>query len=243
LNKERSQIEVYNDLDGDLVQFFETARDHHEALIEWLQWTKYSRELYDRYAEDFYAGERPEDPVERAGRFYFLRFTQFSGRYDLKAGFSTRKSHHSPAATYAAKQNELWRVSERFDGVTIEHMGWDDCIDQYDGPRTLWYFDPPYVDAGDSLYSHESEFDHSEFADALRRIEGDWICSYTDLPPGLDEYHVVLRETWHHMAQGHGSGGKTADERIVMNFDPDETDSFGGSNRALAEFATDGGSR
>ncbi len=46
-DSDTSDVEVYNDRDGDLVQFFEVLRDRTEELVEWLDRTPYSREIYD----------------------------------------------------------------------------------------------------------------------------------------------------------------------------------------------------
>jgi len=68
LNKPRSDIEVYNDLDRDIVQFFEVARDRPDELAEWVRRTPYSQELHSEWVEQFYNGERADDPIKRAGR-------------------------------------------------------------------------------------------------------------------------------------------------------------------------------
>jgi len=63
-NKPASKVEVYNDRDGDLVQFFITLRDRREELEEWLRQTPHSRELHLKYAKQFYDGYRPDDEIE-----------------------------------------------------------------------------------------------------------------------------------------------------------------------------------
>lgn len=46
LNREPSPVETYNDLDGDVVNFFRVLRDDHEALIEAIGLTPFSREEF-----------------------------------------------------------------------------------------------------------------------------------------------------------------------------------------------------
>lgn len=46
-NPDVSDVEVYNDLDGDLVQFFRVLRKRPVELREWLERVPYSREIYD----------------------------------------------------------------------------------------------------------------------------------------------------------------------------------------------------
>jgi len=73
-NKPQSHNEVYNDIDEDLVQFFDVLRDRHEELVEWLRRVPYSREKYNEWVVPWYHEDwRPEDPIERAGVFFFHR--------------------------------------------------------------------------------------------------------------------------------------------------------------------------
>lgn len=46
---------------------------------------------------------------------------------------------------------------------------------RYDGPGTVFYCDPPYVEQ-ESAYS-VNEIDHGEFVDVLRDLEADWLVS------------------------------------------------------------------
>jgi len=75
-NKKRSKYETYNDIDGDLTQFFSIIRNHPGELASWLESVPYSRSLYDDWVTEFYRGFRPDDPIERAGRFFALRYMQ-----------------------------------------------------------------------------------------------------------------------------------------------------------------------
>src|SRR5688572_10794860 len=72
LHKPPSEIEVYNDIDGDVVNFFEIVRDHCEDFIRAIELTPYSRrELTKAY-------EPTSDPLEKARRFY-IRSRQSRG--------------------------------------------------------------------------------------------------------------------------------------------------------------------
>lgn len=44
----------------------------------------------------------------------------------------------------------------------------------------MFYCDPPYV--GSEGYSLVNTIDHEALVDGLAGLEGDWICSYEDLP-------------------------------------------------------------
>lgn len=220
VNKPQSRVEVFNDLNGDIVQFFDVLRERHEELQEWLETVPYSRELYSRWGTSFYDGERPDDPVERAGRFFFLRYTIFSGTYDHLAGFRSSPVNDE-AGRFVRAGERLSEFATRLRTVQIEHKEYSNLLDQFDSPETLFYCDPPYVQQGNSIYLTDHQFDQKRFVDSLHDLAGKWIVSYTDLPPGLDEYHVIERN-----ATQEGSNPKTRKktsriERLVMNFSPD----------------------
>lgn len=221
-NKDPSKVEVYNDMDGDLVHFFTTLRDHREELQEWLEATPHSRELHDRYATEFYNGKRPSDDVERAGRFFYLRFTQFAAKYDGPSGFNGSAKTNA-ASSYVNATERLDRWQERFRGVQIEQLDFAELISRYDTPETLFYADPPYMDEGDDLYSHEGGFEHGRFVDALTDTEGGWLVSYTRVPKPLrDEATcIVEQDRLVRMSQGQHME-KTNTERLIMSYDPEQ---------------------
>jgi len=242
VNKEPSHIEVYNDIDGDLVHFFETLRDRTDELVKWLQRTPYSRELHERYATEYYNGHREDDDVTRAGKFFYLRYTQWGGHIANKDIYKITRSPKvgsSEASKYERKVDLLDGFADRFRGVNIEQMDWRELVDKYDREETLFYLDPPYVDVGDDYYTHEGEFNHSEFVETLRSLDGKWIVSYTDLPPGLENYHVLTRNQRVGLKhQEDGECQQTNTERLVMNFDPVEEPDFAGPDQSnLDSFA------
>lgn len=221
-NKAKSSVEVYNDRDGDLVQFFTTLRDNGEELAEWLAQTPHSRELHDRYATEFYDGHRPDDDIERAGRFFYLRYTQWGTKYSGVSGYNGGKKR-SAASSYNQAIARLSEWQQRFRAVQIEQLDFADVISRYDGPDTVLYCDPPYMDEGDALYSHE-QFNHGRFCDALLDAEADWLVSYTRVPEPLHDAAVCIAEQDRRvrMRQGQGDWEKTNTERLVMNYDPSE---------------------
>lgn len=222
--KPKSYNEIVNDRDGDIVHFLTTLRDHPRELAEWCRNTPFSRDLHLKYANQFYAGYRPEDDIERAGRFYYTRNTQFAQKYTEISGFRLSEDRNH-AEEYQNRVRQLDEFAERLRDVQVENLDYADLVDRVDRESTLFYFDPPYVDVGDDLYSH-GEFDHERFVDVLEDIDGYWMCSYTDLPRGLEDYPCVSQDRRGTMRAGQGDWEQENTERLVMNFDPSETPRF-----------------
>lgn len=234
LTKPPSDNEVFNDLDGDIVHFFVTLRDRGDELTEWLEATPYSRELHERYGKAFYAGERPDDDVERAGRWFYLRNTQFAQKYDGYSGFSLNGQGNN-AVQYGNRVADLRAIRERLRNVQIEQLDYQDLCERLDDADAAFYFDPPYLDA-DPLYTGHDEFDHEGFASFLGDLDAKWVVSYRALPDGLQdpEYFVSEQDVRGTMRCGQGDWEQTNTERLVTNFDPDGTAQVSEANQRSA---------
>ncbi|WP_228442408.1 DNA adenine methylase [Natrarchaeobaculum sulfurireducens] len=226
LQKPASTVEVVNDRDSDIVHFYQVLRDRETELLDWLKATPFRRDLHRKYAHQYFAGYRPDDDVERAGRWFYLRNTQFAQKYTCFSGFRLSQARNH-ARTYQKRVDKLRLVADRLRDVQVANRDYADLVDRTDAADTCYYFDPPYVDVGDDLYSHEDAFDHAQFTDILESTEGDWIVSYTDLPESLEgDYYVVERSARGTMRAGQGGWSQRNTERLVMNFDPDCTPGF-----------------
>lgn len=148
LRKERSPIEVLNDRDSDVVNFFQMLRERRDEMIQAIELTPFARVEWER------AGEPTDDPIEQARRFYLRSYASIAGpTAQWRSGWrrqkvlSRRKSGQSAmtsAANVFAKTSHLHTVAERLRGVFIESEDGLDTIRRYDAADTLFYVDPPY---------------------------------------------------------------------------------------------------
>lgn len=190
LRKERSPIEVFNDLDDDVVNFFSVLRDCPEALIQAIELTPFARREWER------AGGATADPVESARRFYLRSYGGIAGpTAKWRTGWRRQKKLSlradgtgamTSAARVFAKTSHLHTVAARLRGVFIEAVDALDLIRDYDGKRALFYVDPPYPAAvrkawATTAYQHElSDDDHRELAAVLNACSGMVILSGYD---------------------------------------------------------------
>lgn len=226
LNKPPSYIEVYNDLNSDIVHFFEVVRERREELQEWIRTTPYSRELHEQWARAFYDGERPNDDVERAGRWFYLRYTQYGAKIDRYSGFKPSIKRNE-ARSLRGSARGLDEVVERLQEVTIENQDFEQVIERYDRENTLFYLDPPYLGTAYNYYG-TGEFDHERLAEVLDDCEGDWIVSYGELPDPIEAVSSTVKEFPAHYSLDvrDGESRDESTERLAMNFDPAESPSF-----------------
>lgn len=215
-NKPPSKYEIYNDHNDDLFQFFTILRERPDDLAEWLYTVPYSRSQYEHWVTEFYNKVRPDDPIERAGRFFSLRYMQYLGDSSSANGFKTR-ANRSPARTFSNAKQRIHTLADRFSEVTVENQDYQAILEGYDDTSidVLFYLDPPYIGAGGY---YDEDFNHGAFVDCLRTVKSDWMVSYSEIPDGLEGYHVLEKKSRHRMKRN--SDGVR--ERLICNFDPDK---------------------
>lgn len=180
LNRPPSPVETYNDLDGEVVNFFRVLRDDGDALIRGIGLTPFSR-------EEFYHACEPLPPaasdLERARRF-FIRARQVRTGLAQKASLgrwancknTSRAGMSGVVSRWLGSIEQLPQIAERLLRVQIENRPALEVIDLYDDAGTLFYCDPPYVheSRGDSkAYGFElSDNEHRMLAARVRRAKG-----------------------------------------------------------------------
>lgn len=183
MRKERSFAEIYNDLDGEIVNLFRVARDHGPQLREMLYLTPFARD------EFLGAYEPSSEPVEQARRTVIRSFMGFgSNAHNRMTGFRARseRSGTTPVHDWVNYPECFTAVIERLRGVVIENREAIGLIEQCDSPDTLFYVDPPYAaetrDAGKD-YAHEMTTEnHQRLAEVLNKVAGSVVVSGYDCP-------------------------------------------------------------
>jgi DNA adenine methylase len=174
--KEPSPVEVYNDLDNGLVNFFTVCRDRPEELARGLLFSPYSRSEW----EVSVTGHDKEglDPLERARRFAVVARQSMGGIWG-KAWSSviahSRRGMASGNSRWLNLPEDVLAVAARLARVQIENLPALDCIRRYDREATLFYLDPPYVgtERSPKMYQHEMDLaQHTALLDALGGVTG-----------------------------------------------------------------------
>jgi DNA adenine methylase len=217
LRKEPSYSEVYNDLDSEIVNFFQVLRDPvaNQQLERACRLTPYSREEFV-LACQAYEGDCP---VERARRVV-VRATMGFGVAAGTAGNTgfrtdTKRKYGNAMHLWAEYPDHMAELGKRFTGVLIENRDALQVMQAHDTPDTLHYVDPPYLPetrcSRNRYYRHEMTVaDHEVLLSGLKQLEGMIIISgyesdlYNDLLPGWQ-----LSKTTARMSAGRGTGLRT----------------------------------
>ena len=186
LNRKPSELDVYNDRFGGVVAFYRCLRDKEkmDKVIEWLENTVHSREEFIWCKETW---ENSINDVERAAKWYYMTQTSFSG-----LGRAFARQTNSKFTPTVHKRLELFpAMHERLKTIQIENLSWKQCMKDFDGPRTVFYLDPPYLDTDTGCYRVKfTADDHKELVSVIKNTTG-----YVALS-GYDDNYIYNRETF-----------------------------------------------
>jgi DNA adenine methylase len=180
--KPRSQVEVLNDLDDELVNLLRTIKTKTKPLIRTAAAIPYSRVWYERLQQEQKAGGLKGSHVQRAAKFWFLIRASFFGHPEKgwRFAITTREG----GSRFDNGLHELEAVAERLHGVYIDHLDFRRCIKNWDSPATFFSVDPPYY--GATAYRRCVKAftvkDHEDLAKILAKVEGKWLLTYNDHP-------------------------------------------------------------
>ncbi|MGB9887903.1 MAG: DNA adenine methylase [Moorellales bacterium] len=176
--KEPSEVEVYNDVDGGLVNFFRVLRDPEKfaRFYHLVAFTPYSREEFNFCRKTW---RDCEDEVERAYRWFVVARMSFSGAFARSWAFGVTCSHRGMSGAvsrWLSTLEMLPAIHERLMRVQIENQDFRELMPTYDTDDTFFYLDPPYVpDTRQEMGVYPCEMgldDHREMVDLILGLKG-----------------------------------------------------------------------
>lgn len=230
LRKERSMVDVYNDLNDGLYTFFKLLRDDEkrDSLISLIQLTPYDRKEFYECRDEW---ESQVEDLEKARMFYIKTMQSFSGvgqSWSYSKNKSRRGISQAVSKFLGNVDENMIDVIDRLREVQVEHFDIIDLINKYDSENTLFYLDPPYISEtriSSKVYDKEMPIEkHAELIERLLDIEGKCILSGYD----HDLYNALTDNGWRKINIGEyknrcgdsdGKKTKTKDEYVWVNYD------------------------
>ena len=182
-----ADLEVYNDLDGRLVNLFRIVKYHPNAFIEEWRHLLGSREMFLQFLNGTFITD-----IQKAVQFYFLITRSFGGRGDTfgtvkkTSGGACKSLHNVP--------KKIEAIHERLDTVMIEGRDFEKLINQYDHEGAFFYCDPPYFDTESMYKGGFTMGDHMRLFNTFREAKGKVLISYNDCAVArktYDEYCIM----------------------------------------------------
>jgi len=175
-HKPRSEVEVLNDLDHEIVNFFRVCQNHHEELLRYLQFTIVSRSYFD-----LLRATEPEilTDIQRAARYLYLLKNSFASL--VRSPTYHWHVVHPPGFNPEKLPEIIHNTHTRLARVQIEELPYEKIIRNFDRPSTFFFLDPPYF--GKRLYRYNFEAkDFDKLAEIVRTIKGKFLLTLNDLP-------------------------------------------------------------
>ena len=193
LNRRASPVEVYNDLDSNLVNLFRVIQhpSDHIELERRLRSTLYSKEEFVKAIHIIDGTSEPADHIEQAWAMFVNMNQSVVGRVRHTQGNWSRAAisvsgESAVVAGWKSLVNRLGRVYDRLSGVQVEQRDAIEAIQYWDGSHSVLYVDPPYVHdtrVEAEYYAHEMSNDqHELMIDALLDCRGKVVVSGYDHP-------------------------------------------------------------
>ena len=179
--KPPSQVEIINDIDSDLINFFRVVKNHPDAFIESFDWEIVSRAEFERLAS---LDTNKLTDIERAHRFFYLIMAGWGGELNYpRFQTSITDGGHGNRLIGALKtlRERIDPIHKRLSTVIVENLDWRDCISRYDRQGVVMYVDPPYPGNGANYVHNMRSWEaHHELADCLLHSRCKWILSSYD---------------------------------------------------------------
>jgi DNA adenine methylase len=225
--------EVVNDVNGDLMNFWQVLQDERAftGFMRQVEAIPFSQVAWEQAQPKVTPDKDGNPDLEAAVAFFVWCRQSRSGQMGGFAPLSrsrTRRGMNEQASAWLTCVEGLPEIHERLKRVAVVCEDAIKVIRQQDGPRTLFYCDPPYLHetrTSTDAYHHEmSEGDHVELLETLATIQGSIMLS--GYPNELYD-RFAKEHGWHHAdfdLPNNAAGGKSKrrmTERVWMNFQPE----------------------
>jgi len=225
LEKPKSKLEIFNDINGDLINFYKVIKDKNqcEILIEEIKLTLKSRQLFEEWDSLKQIEVDNLSEIERATRFYFMLRMAFGGRINRKKNTFCISNDGRKQLNYDALSNEFWSLHDRLQDVFIEKQDFEYILKKYDRKDgdVIFYLDPPYLETTEDDYGMTFNINsYIKLKNCLDKIKGKWILTCNDkqeLKELFKDYYIQNHEVhWSICAKSEDM--KKNEELIITNY-------------------------
>lgn len=175
--KEPSTIEVLNDINGNVVNFYAVMKYDFEELFTCIDNSLHCEHSFQKAKEIFH---NPDGwgRVERAWAFWVSCNQSFAS--EAANSFQWVKNKHDnwhPAVSVDNRKKEFHQYFSRLDRVAIMNRDAVQMLIDRDGTDTFFYLDPPYVGARQGHYKGYTQKHFDDLLEALTKIKGKFLLS------------------------------------------------------------------
>ena len=209
--KPPSEVEVINDINGELINLYRVVKCHLEEFVRQFKYALTSREVYK-----WHQSTPPETltDIQRAARFFYLQKLAFGGKVDGQV-FGTATTS-PPRLNLLRIEEDLSAAHLRLSQTYVENLSWHKVIEKYDRPHTLHYCDPPYWETEGYGVGFELA-QYERMAELAKTVTGAMVISVGDHPEMRRIYAGLhMKSLAINYAVG-GGKGSAAQELLIWN--------------------------
>lgn len=209
--KDKSKVEVINDVDGELTNLFKMIKYHAEELRRLMVYEICSR---DKFAQYINLNTDSLTEIQRAIRFIYLLSQSFASRGN-NFGYGTT-SRPNPQIF---DTDDLLKLKERLRNTYIENLSFEEIFKRYDRPHSFFFCDPPYYKTA-GYKDKFTEGDHIKLRDILSNIKGKFLLTINDderIREWYQDFNIVETEVSYSVSKD-VKGRREFKELIITNY-------------------------
>lgn len=217
--KEPSVVEVLNDTNKELINFYQVTQNHFLDLEKLIRSSLHSRRLHSD-ASAIYNNPHLFDEVRRAWAVWVMTSQSFGSIIDNSFGYD-RKNNTTSLKIANKRVSFTEQYTERLQNVQIECADAVYIIQTRDTKDSFFYVDPPYPNSNCGHYSGYTVAMFEELLKVLCSIEGKFLLSSYPidvLEKYRKKYGWFQRSVEQNVSVNKGSSGKKKIEVLTANF-------------------------
>jgi DNA adenine methylase len=172
--KQPSKSEIINDINGELINFYEVIQKDFSLLSQQVSISLHCRELY-RQARVVHENPEMFDRIKRAWAVWVIANSSFGANW--KAGWGYDAAGQTTKTITNKRNSFTEELAIRLQNVQIESYDALKIISSRDRPETFFYCDPPYPDTDQGHYDGYSAEDFRCLLETLEHIQGKFLLS------------------------------------------------------------------
>lgn len=193
--KRPSEVEVINDANAELMNFYQVVKHSYDDLMEHIDQTLFSRRLHTHavvinlYPELF-------SPIQRAWAIWVLASQSFASRLDATWGYDLSQNT-TVQKIFNSREEFTRRYAKRLENVQLECRDALYIIKSRDTVDSFFYCDPPYYNSDMGHYKGYRKQDFFALLKSLAGIKGKFLLSSY---PSTMLFAFAKRYGWHQQA-------------------------------------------
>jgi len=216
--KQPSKVEILNDFDSNLMNFFSVVKNAPDQFIKSFDYTLVSRETFDTYKMK-YKNNDFDDAIEKAHVFYYLVNSGFAS--DMKNPVFGTKCQSRNGLRLEELDKTIPEAYKRLQKVTIENKSFENIFKIYDSPDTFFYLDSPYRNTKQYAVGKFTDEQYQSLAECCSKADGKWLYTINDdeyIRDLFKDFNIMTHDVYYSVCKT-DNGRKDFKELIITNYD------------------------